>query len=60
MLVLERHPGEVICIGNDIKVTVTRIRGDRVKLGITAPAEMRVDREEVRERIDEQKAEGRR
>lgn len=48
MLVLSRQRDESIIIGDGlVKVTIVDIRGDKVRLGITAPAEMRVDREEV-------------
>lgn len=47
MLVLSRQKAESICIGETIKVTVTDIRGDKVRLGITAPREIAVHREEI-------------
>ncbi|HEV3256102.1 MAG TPA: carbon storage regulator [Gemmataceae bacterium] len=50
MLVLTRRIGEQIVIGDTIRVTVTAIQGDRVRLGITAPASVRVDRKEVHDR----------
>lgn len=49
MLILSRKLLEQIQIGTDITITVTAIEGGRVKLGITAPREVRVDRMEVRE-----------
>ncbi|MCC6124689.1 MAG: carbon storage regulator CsrA [Pirellulales bacterium] len=52
MLVLSRKRGEVIAIGNEVTVTVLAIQGDRVKLGIVAPAEVPVHRREIRERIE--------
>ena len=48
MLVLSRKQGEVIMVG-DIAITIVRIYGDRVRVGITAPPEVAVDRLEVRE-----------
>lgn len=54
MLVLSRHTNERIFIGSDIVLTVVEIRGDKVRLGIEAPADIRVDREEVRRRIEEE------
>lgn len=48
MLVLTRKEGEKILIGDDIVVEVIEVRGDKVRLGITAPAALRVDREEIR------------
>lgn len=47
MLVLTRKLGEEIVIGNNIRITVVEINGDRTKLGITAPKDVPVDREEV-------------
>lgn len=47
MLVLTRKVGESIVIANNIKVTVVEIRGDRVRLGIEAPRDVGVHREEV-------------
>ena len=52
MLVLTRCEHQVICIGNDITVTVVRIDGDRVRLGINAPPDVAVDRQEVRDAIE--------
>lgn len=47
MLVLTRRVGERIQIGDDVVVTVVRIQGDKVRIGIQAPAEIVVLREEV-------------
>jgi len=52
MLVLQRKVNEDILIGDGIKIKVLSIKGDKVRLGFTAPAELRVDRAEVRARID--------
>lgn len=51
MLVLTRKRDEKIMIGDDIVITVVEIRGDKVRLGIEAPVDIRVDREEVRKDI---------
>jgi len=51
MLVLSRQRDETIMIGNDIEITVVDIRGDKVRLGITAPREVSVHRKEVYEAI---------
>jgi carbon storage regulator len=51
MLVLSRRPSEVIRIGEDISIMVVEIRGDKVKLGIAAPKDVAVHRQEVYERI---------
>jgi carbon storage regulator len=51
MLVLSRQRDETIMIGDDIEVTVVDIRGDKVRLGISAPKEIAVHRKEVYEAI---------
>jgi len=51
MLVLTRRPGESIVIGNGIKITVVNIGPGRVKIGVEAPASVRVDRAEIHARI---------
>ena len=51
MLVLSRQRDETIMIGDDIEVTVVDIRGDKVRLGIQAPTEIPVHRQEVYEAI---------
>lgn len=52
MLVLTRMRDEKIMIGDNIEVMVIDIRGDKVRLGITAPKGVAVDREEIREARD--------
>jgi len=47
MLVLTRREGETLKIGNDIFVTITRVEGDQVKVGIAAPDDVAVLREEL-------------
>lgn len=51
MLVLSRQRDESIMIGDNIVVTIVDIRGDKVRLGIAAPAEIPVHRQEVYEAI---------
>lgn len=51
MLVLSRQRDETIMIGDDVEITVVDIRGDKVRLGITAPREIQVHRKEVYEAI---------
>jgi carbon storage regulator len=51
MLVVSRNVNDSIVIGDDIVVTVVEIRGDRVRLGITAPVEAPVHRREVFEAL---------
>jgi carbon storage regulator len=50
MLVLTRKVGEEIVIGDNIHVVVVSIRGDRVRIGVSAPKEVVVDRQEVHDR----------
>ncbi len=54
MLVLTRKAGESITIGNEIKIVVHEIKGKQVQLGITAPPNVRIYREEIYERIKEE------
>ena len=58
MLILTRRAGEKIFIGDDIVVTILDISGRQVRLGIEAPRSIEVDREEIRERKDREKANG--
>ncbi len=51
MLVLSRHRDESIMIGDDVVVTIVDIRGDKVRLGINAPQDIPVHRQEVYEAI---------
>jgi carbon storage regulator len=53
MLVLSRKRGEKIVIANSITVTVVALNGERVRLGIEAPLEVPVHREEIQRRIEE-------
>lgn len=57
MLVLTRQLGETIVIDGCIRVTITAVKGDKVRIGITAPPEVRIDREEVFRRLQEFAAE---
>lgn len=57
MLVLSRKVGERILIGENIVVTVVRIAGGGVRLGIEAPLEMPVVREELKQKLEEAEAE---
>jgi carbon storage regulator len=54
MLILTRKQGESVAIGDDIKVTVVEIQGKQVKLGVKAPREISVHRQEVYEKIQEE------
>ncbi len=51
MLVLTRKPGEQIVIGNNIRLTVVSVGPGRVKVGIEAPPNVRVDRQEIFDKI---------
>lgn len=51
MLVLSRQRDEIIMIGDDVEITIVDIRGDKVRIGITAPAHIPVHRKEVYEAI---------
>jgi len=50
MLVLTRHAGEAIMIGDEIKISIIDVQGDKAKIGITAPRDVRILRREL---IDE-------
>ncbi len=54
MLVLSRRLGETLVIGDDIKITVLGISGNQVRLGIAAPKDVSVHREEVYRRIQDE------
>lgn len=56
MLVLSRQKEESIIIGDDIEITIVDVRGDKVRLGITAPREISVHRREVYDAIQREKA----
>lgn len=56
MLVLSRHRDESIVIGDDVVVTVIDIRGDKVRLGVQAPQDVPVHRQEVYEAIKRSEA----
>lgn len=58
MLVLSRQRDESIFIGDNIKITIVDIRGDKVRLGIEAPSEVPVHRQEVYEAIQRQNRNG--
>lgn len=51
MLILTRKIGESLIIGDDVEVTVLSVRGNQVKLGVNAPKEIAVHRQEIYERI---------
>lgn len=57
MLVLSRKKNEVICLGNDVTITVVEIRGDKVRLGVDAPNTIAVHRKEVYDAIKDRDGE---
>lgn len=55
MLILTRRPGETIVIGSDVSITVLGTKGNQVRIGITAPADVQVHRQEIYDRIQKEK-----
>ena len=58
MLILTRRVGETIMIGDDVAVTVLGVKGNQVRVGVNAPKETSVHREEIYERIKREEQEG--
>jgi carbon storage regulator len=57
MLILTRRVGEGLKIGDEVTVTVLRVKGDQVRLGIEAPNSIAVHREELSERLEREASE---
>lgn len=51
MLILTRREGESLLIGDDVTITVLRVKGNQVRLGVNAPKNVAVQREEISERV---------
>jgi carbon storage regulator len=58
MLILTRRVGETVVIGDEVTVTVLGVKGNQVRLGVNAPREVAVHREEIFERIKRERANG--
>jgi carbon storage regulator len=58
MLILTRRVGETVMIGNEVTVTVLGVKGNQVRLGINAPKDVAVHREEIFERIKAERTDG--
>ncbi|MFA9487538.1 MULTISPECIES: carbon storage regulator CsrA [unclassified Mannheimia] len=58
MLILTRKIGEVLLVGDNVEISVLNIRGNQVKLGVNAPKEISVHRQEIYERIKASTEEG--
>ncbi len=58
MLILTRRIGETLNIGDEVQVTVLGVKGNQVRLGVNAPKEVPVHREEIYQRIKKEKEAG--
>ena len=54
MLILTRRVGETLCVGDDVTVTCLGVKGNQVRIGVSAPKDVSVHREEIFKRIKRQ------
>jgi len=57
MLILTRRVGEALMVGNDTKIVVLGVKGSQIRLGINAPKDVKVHREEIYDKIKEDSSE---
>jgi carbon storage regulator len=58
MLILTRRIGETLMVGDDVSITVLGVKGNQVRLGVNAPRDVAVHREEIYQRIQDEKVDG--
>jgi len=58
MLILTRRVGETLMVGDDVTVTVLGVKGNQVRIGVNAPKDVSVHREEIYQRIQREKSAG--
>ena len=57
MLILTRRVGEALMVGNDTKIVVLGVKGSQIRIGINAPKDVKVHREEIYDKINEDSSE---